>query len=160
MKIDVDTFVKGLNFDGFQEKSVEMLKSSVGSVDEKTKTEVREWIKNARRIKNDENVPRRARMNLLRELETSDVVVSFIKSLVLKMIGNFPVGTQTVAKFGLTGAAMAFSFVSLKRVAIVLYMIRLGLPKFIMSNKFEEFAEFVEDAFSQIQRRIHCNSNS
>lgn len=149
MIVDVEGFIKNLNFGALHGKSVEGIRRSLSNIDIETKTEVRAWIRRAREIKTDPNIPRKARESALRHLETSDVVVRFIRSLLYMMIDKLPFGPKGVMKVGLSGAGMALSFMSFKRVAVALYFIRMGLPKFIMTGKFDEFADFVETAFNQ-----------
>lgn len=157
MKVDAESFVRNLKFETLQGKSVETLRLWVGSVDQKTKDEVTSWIDRARKIKNDENIPRKARREALKNLEASDLVVKFIKALMTKMVDKFPYGTQSIAKAGFSGAGLALSYMSFRRLAVVLFMIRLGLPQFILSDKFEEFADFVHRSFDRYPKSLESD---
>lgn len=149
MIVDVESFIKNLNFGALHGKSVQGLRRSLNNIDPQTQAEIRDWIRSARRIKNDPNVPKKARESSLRDLETSDVVLRFIRSLLYMMIEKLPWGPKGAMKVGLSGAGMALSFMSFKRVAVALYFIKMGLPKFILSDRFEEFADFVESSFAE-----------
>lgn len=149
MIVDVEGFIKNLNFGALHGKSVEGIRRSLSRIDPKTQAEIRDWIRNALRIKNDPNIPKKAREAALKDLETSDLVLRFIRSLLFMIVDRLPWGPKGAMKMGLSGAGMALSFMSFKRITVALYFIKIGLPKFILSDKFEEFAEFIEGAFAE-----------
>lgn len=134
------------NFEELKAKSMDSLRTTFNSMDEQTKIDIHHWLSDIKAIKQNPELTTSQKEAKLSKVKTSETVLNFIKSFVEVLLHKIPIQNKGMLSSGLTGVTMAMSMLRLnaKATVVALIVLQKGLPKFIMSNKFDQFAAFVE----------------
>ncbi len=114
-------------------------KSSLQAVKPKTQKAVLHWLDRVAEIKDNLDLDQAGKRQKLHKLETSEVVAKFVRTLVNQFADKLPGKRHGLEKFGRVGTKVASTSVALTKIA---------LPSFIMSSRFDTFADFVRGTFS------------
>lgn len=142
-KIDLASLLKEIDLRNLQSKSVESVRGTLKSLDSQVQSELVSWLRAVKSIKSDESLSSKEQEARVSELKTSEVVLSVLKSLLELLTQKIPLENKTLLKTGFVGLGMAASLLNVEVTGIALIVLHKALPKFVMSKKFDEFADFL-----------------
>lgn len=128
--------------------AIESLRSTFKSIDDRTKTDIKDWLITIKSIKNDTSLTNDDKERALSKVKTSEAVTNLIKSFLDALTEKAPEQSKNILKTGLAGASMAATLLSMRMGGVPQMLMNKALnktvPKFILSDRFDELAALLE----------------
>ncbi len=120
-----------------------LIKNTIASLDKPSQKEILVWLHTVRLVKNDPKLTKKEKEKQLVQLKPSDALMTFLNALVDLIIHKVPIKNKKILKAGVSGLGLAASLMSFRRLAIALFLFHKTLPKFVMTDTFDDLSDFL-----------------
>lgn len=139
---EIDSCLREMDFKSYIDQSRDSLRKLIQGLNDETKAEIHEWINQIEKIKASD-LTDEEKESQLKKVETSTTVLAFIKVVVDGLADKSSIKRKGLLKAGLTGFGIAFSLLNIELSGAALLLINKALPKFMLSDQFNDFSDFV-----------------
>lgn len=125
-------------FNGFRDS----VKQAFRSTNPETQKELKTWLEEVIQIHSNSELSPSEKEKQVSQIRTSEPLMLLLKTLLEMIIYKVP-GNKSVLKAGVAGVGIAATIVTSRFSWVTLLILKNALPKLVLSNKFQEFSEFL-----------------
>lgn len=141
-------FMTKIDFEAIATKSAAAAREVCKKLEPQKKAEVLSWLGEVNKIRDNTSLSSAEKEKQIESLQTTDVVLNFIKAIVDVLLNEAPAEHRGLLKAGLSGATAASSLMSFGMDGVALMIFKKALPKLLLQPQFPILSEFIQSELS------------